>query len=434
MIKNIFVVNEITHQEKDGQIRILLGDVIEKLIGKQLTKEKIVEILKLNDCNKKTYINSEQFINLLTYCNDTKCLDILDKCSYLLADQSEEFFVPMYGYEKYYQISNFGRIVSLRTNIFISLTLLEVGYYSPTVYGDDVNKKKRITVQTLMAKTFYGIPDKERKLKVDHIDGNKINNYLNNLRYVSHSINVLNGYQTGNNKGRGKAIYKMGISGKILKKYKSAAEAGRDTGISAGNISNCCVGRVKTAGGYTWKHCEPDKKIVLEKDEILKDIPKINGQTFSKYQVSNYGKIKNTEKNKFLKPSVIVYCKVILTSDIGKKQTFKIHKLVALIFLKIPEDYNVKKYIVNHLDEIKTNNHYKNLEWATLQRNASYSLGKPVIQLDMNTNKIINTFDCIKSALRSLNRGKCCNSKIAQCCNGGSITAYGYKWEWLKSK
>ena len=51
---------------------------------------------------------------------------------------------------------------------------------------------------------------------------------------------------------------------------------------------------------------------------------------------------------------------------------------------------------------------------------------KVVLQLDKNTNEIINIFSSIKAAARSINKNHC---HISEACNGKRKTAYGYKWK-----
>src|SRR6478736_4452698 len=96
------------------------------------------------------------------------------------------------------------------------------------------------------------------------------------------------------------------------------------------------------------------------------------------YQVSNYGKIqslerivKNSRRSYLKKPQILRpglnqdgYQKVVLYGIDFKKNLF-VHILVAKSFLE--NEFNLE--MVNHKDEIKTNNFYKNLEWVTRREN-----------------------------------------------------------------
>lgn len=44
------------------------------------------------------------------------------------------------------------------------------------------------------------------------------------------------------------------IDGKLICKYKSVREASRVTGLQSGVIGRCCNGKLKTVGGYVWRH------------------------------------------------------------------------------------------------------------------------------------------------------------------------------------
>lgn len=56
---------------------------------------------------------------------------------------------------------------------------------------------------------------------------------------------------------RGTPIKQYGING-FIAEFKSVAEASRNTGINRSNISNCCCGLSKTAGGFIWKYANPN--------------------------------------------------------------------------------------------------------------------------------------------------------------------------------
>jgi len=72
-----------------------------------------------------------------------------------------------------------------------------------------------------------------------------------------------------------------------------------------------------------------------------------------------------------------------------------------------------------------------NLEWCTHQHNTKHSLGKKVQQIDINTNEILNIFDSISCAFKSLNRNKGKPWNIGRACSGNQKSAFGYKWKFV---
>lgn len=59
-----------------------------------------------------------------------------------------------------------------------------------------------------------------------------------------------------NGKRRCKPVSQFSIEGEFIKTYPSANEATNQTGINTSNISACCNGRYKTAGGYVWRYLD----------------------------------------------------------------------------------------------------------------------------------------------------------------------------------
>jgi len=55
-------------------------------------------------------------------------------------------------------------------------------------------------------------------------------------------------------------VHQLNEYGTVVKKWDSAAEAQRNTGIQSTKIIAVCKGRAHTAGGYIWKHVEPINK------------------------------------------------------------------------------------------------------------------------------------------------------------------------------
>jgi len=102
--------------------------------------------------------------------------------------------------------------------------------------------------------------------------------------------------------------------------------------------------------------------------EIWKAIPGYEGS----YQVSNWGNVKSLKfaKERILKPGVYTdgYLKVSLSKD-GKQRTYKVHQLVAMVFLG--HIRNGHETVVNHIDNNQLNNHLNNLELVSNRYNSS---------------------------------------------------------------
>lgn len=104
-----------------------------------------------------------------------------------------ELWKDVNGYEGLYQVSNQGRVKSIRSNKIHKKRLTHDGYVKATL---TVNyKSKDFRVHRLVAEHF--IPNPESKETVNHIDGNKENNNMDNLEWATRSEQNLHSYKLG---------------------------------------------------------------------------------------------------------------------------------------------------------------------------------------------------------------------------------------------
>lgn len=93
------------------------------------------------------------------------------------------------------------------------------------------------------------------------------------------------------------------------------------------------------------------------------------------YMISNMGRVYSIKKDIYLAGDVSWsgHIRVTLFNKEKKiKKRWQIHRLVAIYFLNLPENYN--KMVVNHLDSNPGNNCFLNLEWTTQQKNTIHAM------------------------------------------------------------
>lgn len=161
------------------------------------------------------------------------------------------------GYKGLYQISNLGRVKNIKSGRNLMGGINSDGYY--TVLLRKKLKAKSFKIHRLVAAAFISNP--ENKPQVNHKNGNKIDNKVTNLEWVTCKENVRHAWNNKLSKGkyrevgnRAEKVIQMDLENKIINKYESVLKASEKTGISNTAISNCLVGLSKTSGGFKWKY------------------------------------------------------------------------------------------------------------------------------------------------------------------------------------
>ena len=158
---------------------------------------------------------------------------------------------------KTYEISNYGNIRKKILNGYRNLRPFKDkdGYLRICL----CENQQRIyrSIHRLVAITF--IENKYDKPTVNHIDGNKLNNHVENLEWATikeqNNHAIKNKLRIMKNNGCSKKVAQYDMNMNLIKIYPSANEAKRQTGFSQGHISEVCRGEKKQHKNYIWKYC-----------------------------------------------------------------------------------------------------------------------------------------------------------------------------------
>lgn len=184
-------------------------------------------------------------------------------------------WIPIKNFEGLYSINEKGEVLSHSRKV----TLYNGGWYTTNerILKPYLTKKgyaavdlgsARFVVHRLVAQAF--LPNPENKPQVNHIDGDKINNHVSNLEWVTNQENVQHAHDIGliqmtekklqrlrdQNEKLKKKVAQYTLNGELINIYESVRYVHNNTDYKQSSVSKACRGDLKTYKGFIWKYVE----------------------------------------------------------------------------------------------------------------------------------------------------------------------------------
>ena len=233
------------------------------------------------------------------------------------------------------------------------------------------NKLKIIRVNRLVANSFLSNPNNYDI--VDHINGDRTDNRVENLRWVSRHQNCLNSSIQSNNSSGAKGVYFCKTFQKWIAHWQENSKTKSKTFET--QCDAILYRKQKVNEHYDLEYYSERIQQKLEIPLIVFTDTELKNEKWKtleddKYFVSNLGRIKSFVINKVDGIILKCYCNNgYLQSEINlkyTKKTYSIHRLIAEVFIPNPNNYD----IVDHINGNRMDNRVENLRWVSRHQNS----------------------------------------------------------------
>jgi len=164
----------------------------------------------------------------------------------------EEIWKPVINYEDKYLVSNLGNIKSIKRNKVLSPKVNWDGYLRIQLWRN--NKNKYASIHKLVAESFLEKP-LGNNIVVNHKNGVKNDNRLENLEWVTQQENIQHAWKNG--LASAKKVNQYSIEGIFIKSFDSVKDACLSLGLNdSTGIYKTCNGKLQKAHGYKWSYDE----------------------------------------------------------------------------------------------------------------------------------------------------------------------------------
>lgn len=146
-----------------------------------------------------------------------------------------------------YLISSKGRVMNSKTKRLLKQAISNKGYYEVNLWKNNKGTTKQVHQ---LVYSYFNNDQELQGYVINHIDGNKLNNDINNLEKITYQENNYHATYIIKTNNSSKKVRQLDLDGKEIKIYPSIAQAQRETNIN--NISRAIKKKYKT-GNYIWE-------------------------------------------------------------------------------------------------------------------------------------------------------------------------------------